>query len=171
MTWEEFKRALEALENGAELLEFHASALDKEKQFGIQKYSEKDKEAAKLRKYKGSLKELGWDGESDPEEFIANVKDKLEGRQAESNTALTDLNKQFKQLQKEFEKTQGELQTEREQRTTLQKQNKTKTIESALQPKLAEQFYGSQFIIKALIADGQVDLDEGGQVVFKKRRS
>jgi hypothetical protein len=167
MTWEEFKKALEALENGGELLEYHAGALDKEKQFGIQKYSEKDKEAAKLRKFKSSLKELGWDGESDPDEFVNSVKDKMEGRQNESNSALSDLTKQLKNLQKEFDKTQTELQTEREQKTSLQKQNKIKTIESVLTPKLSESFYGSQFIIKALIADGQVDLSEEGQVIFK----
>ncbi len=35
----EFKKALEALENGAELLEFHTAAVQQEKEFGKAKYA------------------------------------------------------------------------------------------------------------------------------------
>lgn len=167
----EFKKALEALENGAELLEFHTAAVQQEKEFGKAKYAEKDKEAVNLRKFKALIKNLGWDGESDPEEFVTGLNETLTNRQSEGNTQLTELTQQFKKLQKDFEKTQGELATEREQRAELQKQNKLKTIENTLAPKLSEQFYGHNFMIKALIADGQVDLDEKGQVIFKNGES
>lgn len=167
ITSEEFKKALESLENGAALLEYHTEAVNKEKQYGVTKYSEKDKEAAKLRKFKSVVKELGWDGETDPEDFVAVVQEKLEGRQNESSGQLSELTSQLKKLQKDFEKAQTELQTEREQRTALQQSNKLKTIESTLTPKLSEQFYGHNFMIKALLADGAVDLSEDGQVIFK----
>lgn len=167
ITSAEFKKALESLENGAELLEFHAAAVAQEKEYGKSKYSEKDKEAANLRKYKSYIKDLGWDGESDPEDFVVSIKTSLEGRQEEGNVQLSEVTKQLAKLQKDFEKAQGELQIEREQRASLQQQNKIKTIESTLAPKLSEQFYGHNFMIKALMADGQVDLNEEGQVIFK----
>lgn len=167
----EFKRILEGLENGAELLEYHTSAVAQEKEYGKSKYAEKDKEALNLRKFKTLIKGLGWDGESDPEEFVNSLNETLTNRQSEGNTQLTELTSQFKKLQKDFEKTQGELTAEREQRAELQRQNKLKTIENTLAPKLSEQFYGHNFMIKALIADGQVDLNEAGQVIFKNGES
>lgn len=168
MTSEEFERALKSLENGESLLEYHNDTVSKEKQYGMKKYDSKDAEAKSLRKFKSVIKNLGWDGESDPEEFVALVNEKLVGRQDDDNSQLGELNKQLKKLQKDFETTNKELQTEREQKTQLQQQNKIKTIESTLSPKLSEQFYGSNFLIKALLADGQVDLSDDGQVVFKR---
>lgn len=167
----EFKKAIEALENGAELLEFHTAAVAQEKEFGKTKYAEKDKEAVGLRKYKALIKNLGWDGESDPEEFVTTVQANLENRQTEGNAQMVEVTKQLKKLQKDFETSQTELQAEREQKTALQQQNKLKTIENTLAPKLSESFYGHNFMIKALIADGQVDLDEKGQVIFKNGES
>ena len=168
LTSEEFKAAIASLENGQDLLEYHHSAVEHEKQYGKTEYSRKDKEAQSLRKYKKLFKELGWDGESDPEEFATKTQEVLTGRQEQGNTDLANLNKQLTKLQKDFEKTQTELETERTQRAELQKVNRLKTIESTLTPKLSEEFYDANYLIKALIADQAVDLNEEGQVVFKK---
>lgn len=165
---EEFEAALKALENGADLLEYHATTVNAEKSTGINEVRKRDKENQGLRKFKIIYKDLGWDGETDPEEYGLKLKDTLEGRQGDANTEVSTLKKDLLKLQKDFGKTQLELQTEREQRETLQKQNRLKTIENVLTPKLSEEFYGAGFMVKALIADNLVDIDETGKVVFKQ---
>lgn len=168
MTFEEFKAALEHAENGSALMAFFTEAVNAEKTRGISEKSSANKEAQGLRKYKQAFEKLGYDGETDLEEFVETTIKAIEGQGFKGSTELTDLQKQLKTLQKSYEKTAQELTTEKEQREVLQKQNKIKTIESKLNPKLSEEFYGSNFILKALLSDGAVDLDDSGEVIFKR---
>lgn len=165
---EEFKKALEALPNGSELLEFHVSAVTAEKSRGIEESRKTNKEAQALRKYKQIVEKLGYDGEQDLEEFAQSLSETIEGKTSKGNSELSDLQKKIAKIQRDFEASQNELKTEREQRTALQQLNKVKTIESKLGPKLSEEFYGSQYLIKALLADGLVDLDDSGEIIFKQ---
>jgi hypothetical protein len=167
LTSAEFKKALESLENGNELMEFHTAAVDKEKQTGIDKYRQKDSEVKKLKVFKSAIKKLGWDEESDVEDFSNTLQDTIEGKQNQENTELGKVQSQLKKLMRDFEKTQKELSVERENASKLQQQNKLKSIENTLTPKLSETFYNAGFMIKGLIADGKADLDESGNVVLK----
>jgi hypothetical protein len=161
---EEFRQALEGLDNSEELLEYHNSAVLSEKNRGVEQNRKNNKQNQNLQQYKRFVEELGWDGQTSLEEF----KESLTENDSKSSGEIQDLNKNLLKLQKEFEKSQVQLQQEREQRANLEKVNKIKTIESTLSPKLSDKFYGSNFMIKALLADGAVDLDENGNVVFKK---
>jgi len=168
MTPEEFKKLLEALPNGAELLEHHAAAVSTEKNRGIEESRKGNKESQSLRRFKTAVEKLGYDGEADLDAFVETLTATVEGKQTQGSTELSELQKKISKLQKEFESSQKELNTEKEQRASLQQQNKIKTIEAKLGPKLSDDFYGSQFIIKALLADGSVDLDDSGEVIFKQ---
>jgi len=168
MSPEEFKKALEALENGSELIEYHTTAVLSEKNRGIEESRKGNKENQNLRKFKTALESLGYDGESDLQEFVDTLTATVEGKTTQGNTELSELQKKISKLTRDFESSQGELKTEREQRASLQQQNKIKTIEAKLSPKLNEEFYGGQFMIKALLADGIVDLDDSGEVLFKQ---
>lgn len=167
MTFEEFKAALEATEKGAALLEFYSQAVNAEKVKGISEKSTANKEAQNLRRYKLAFDKLGYDGEADLDDFVEMMAATIESRGMKSTTELTELQKQIAKLQKNFESSQKELTEEKQQRETLQKQNKIKTIENKLSPKLKDEFYSDNFILKALLADGQVDLDDSGEVIFK----
>lgn len=165
-----FTAALEALENGKDLLEFHTSAVLDEKNRGVEEFRRANKDVSKLKHFKKLINDLGWDGESDVEEFIESVKNLQDvGTQSPTESKeYGELKKNLTKLQKDFESAQTELKTEREQRSELQKVNKIKTIENTLTPKLAEEFYGAPLMIKALIADNMVDVAEDGNVVFKQ---
>jgi hypothetical protein len=166
---EQFRDALSKLDNGEELLEFHTLQVLAEKNKGIEISRSKNHEAQNLRAYKKALEKLGFDPvEGVLDEFTDGIIAKMENDGVQETGKLSDLQKTIAKLQKDFEKTQKELGTEREQKTALQQQNKIKTIESKLLPKLQDEFYGANFIVKALLADGSVDLDEAGEVVFKK---
>lgn len=168
---EDFKAALSKLDNGDELLEFHTASVNAEKDRGIQSRREANREAQHLRRFKIAMEKLGFDPKdesADIEAFVDNIAVKMEADTTKATGELAELQATLKKLQREFEKGQKELTTEREQRSQLQQQNRIKTIESKLAPKLQEEFYGAPFIVKSLIADGMVDLDEAGDVLFKK---
>jgi len=160
----EFKRALEALENGSDLISFFENAVSAEKNRGINEYRSVNQ---RLKKYKEALDRLGYDGVADLDEFTNTLLDTVDGKAVQGSGELSELQLNLKKLQRSFEQAQSELKGEREQRETLQKQNKIKTIEGRVTPKLSEDLYGAQYLVKALIADGALDLDESGEIIFK----
>jgi hypothetical protein len=165
----EFKAAIEKLPNGVDLLEYHVGAVEYEKSLGVQTSREKNHENQRLRAFKKAFDKLGFQGtEAEIENYVEELMAKVEENGVKGNTQLSELQKTIAKLQKDFEKTSTELQTEREQKTVLEKQARAKNIESKLLPKLQEEFYGANFIVKALMADGLVDLDESGEVTFKR---
>ena len=170
VSMEQFKEALSKLENGEDLLEFHASSVSAEKNLGISKHKEANKEAQGLRKFKLAFEKLGYDPESkiDIDEFADGLLGKVTETTNKATGEIGELQKKLNKLTKDFTTTQDELKAEREQRSTLEKVNRAKTIESKLLPKLKEDFYGAEYMIKALLVDGAVDLDDAGEVVFKK---
>lgn len=167
---EEFEEIINKHEKGSELLEFVTAALNAEKEHGVSETNRANRQSATFRGerdiFKGHLKKLGWDETQDVNEFIESLSStKTEGTQ--SKTELDEVKKTLTKLQKEFEKGQLELKVERERAGELARQNKLKTIESKLQPKISEDFHGPEFVIKTLIADGKVDVDESGNIIFK----
>jgi len=167
---EQFKEALSKLPNSEDLLEYHAGAVASEKERGITAHREVNKEAQRLRKFKQAFEVMGYDPNSqvDIDAFASEMMDKIDKTKASATTEIGELQKVLKKLQSDFTAAQTELKTERETRTSLEKQSRLKTIEGKLLPKLKEDFYGAEFMVKALLADGAVDLDEAGEVVFRK---
>ena len=169
MTAQQFSDALSKLENGNELLEFHAEQVLSEKNKGIEISRSKNHENQKLKNFQKAFEKLGFNPEeAELDAFTEGIVAKMENDATQSNTQLGDLQKTIKKLQTDFEKSQKELSVEREQKVNLEKLNKHKTIESKLLPKLQEDFYGANWIVKGLLADGSVDLDDTGEVVFRK---
>jgi hypothetical protein len=160
----EFRKALEALENGSELVSFFENAVSAEKNRGINEYRSVN---SRLKKYKEALDRLGYDGVADVDEFTSTLLDTVECKTTQGSTELSELQSNLKKLQRSFEQAQGELKVERDQRESLQKQNKIKTIEGKMIPKLNEDLYGAQYVVKSLIADGVLDMDENGEIILK----
>ena len=167
MIHEEFLKALEALENGRDLVEFHTQQVTAEKTRGIEERRKANAEAQGFRRFKIGFEKLGWDGESELDDFIGTIKQTVEGTGVQTSTELADVTKSLNRLKSDFEKTQKELATEKSEREKLQTQNRNKTIESKL-TNLNDEFYGAQYLIKSLIADQTVDLDETGELIYKK---
>jgi hypothetical protein len=170
MDFESFKRKLS--ETDKELSEFfenYVSESDDKKRLSleIKKRKKANEEAASLKKFKSAFESLGYDGESDLDDFIGTITDTIEGNNIKSTSELTDLEKRLKKLQRDFEQSQNLLNEERKSRTELEKINKNKTIESTLLPKLDKELYGARDKIKVMLYEGIVDMDESGDIVFK----
>lgn len=170
ITKEEFEELIKKHEKGSDILEFVTAALNAEKDHGIKETNRANQQAAtfrnQLKDFKGYLTKLGWEETQDVNEFIESLSTtRTEGTQ--SKTELDQVKATLTKLQKEFEKGQNELKAERERASELARQNKLKTIESKLHPKISEDFHGPEFVIKTLIAEGKVDIDDSGNIIFK----
>lgn len=164
MDLEKFIATLNGLENGAEMVEFFETAVKTETNKGV---SMSHKANVANAKFKKQMQKLGWDGVADSDEFVETLLNTLDGIGTQDKTELSDLQLQMKKLKRDFELSQSELKTEKEQREVLQKQNKIKTIESKLIPKLSSDLNGASVLVKALLADGSVDVDDLGEIVIK----
>lgn len=167
MEFGEFRSALEALPEGAgeELINFHLSQVDSERQRGITETSKRNKENESLRKFKLAFENLGYDGETDLTEFTMNLKTEKEQVETKDVT-LKDLQSQLQKLTGDFQKTQTELTTERQTATELKTKAKREKIRGTMIGTLQDRVYGSDFLINDLIGSGKVDLDENEKVVF-----
>lgn len=159
-----FLGTIEALENGAELREFFENAVKAETSKGVSLSHKANQSNAKFKK---AFQRLGWDGVAELDEFVDTLDSTIEGSNMQATTELSDLQLQLKKLKRDFELAQSELKTEKEQREVLQKQNKIKTIESKLIPKLSNDLNGASVLVKALLSDGSVDVDDLGEIVIK----
>jgi hypothetical protein len=168
MDFNEFKTVLEGLPDGKgkDLLDFHVNTVENEKQVGISKVSNRNKEAERLRRYELAVKNLGYDGESDLTEFVTGLKATTETAD-QKDVTLTDLQKQLQKLSADFSKTQGELQTERQTAQDLKNKAKKEKIKSTLISTIGDKIYGPEGQINSLIYNGEVDLNENDEVVFK----
>ncbi|RPH42667.1 MAG: hypothetical protein EHM87_16140 [Burkholderiales bacterium] len=166
---EEFRSIVEKLPNGAELIEYHLGAVEREKNIGARIQREKNHENQRLRAFKKAIERTGFQGtDAEIDAYVDELMAKVDENSSKGNTQITELQKTIAKLQRDFEATRVELGTEREQKSALEKQARIKTIESKLLPKLQDEFYGANFIVKALLADGIVDLDDSGEVTFKQ---
>ncbi len=103
ITLEQFKAALEGLENGSELLEFFVSSVNSEKERGIAERRAANKEAQNLRKFKLALEKLGFDREeTELDTYIEGLLGKLDDKAGPTS----ELQKQLQKLQREFATTQ-----------------------------------------------------------------
>lgn len=169
MDFAEFRKMLEALPEGKgeELINFHMSQVDSERQRGIAETSKRNKENESLRKFKLAFENLGYQPEQDLTEFTMDLKSEKEQVQTKDVT-LKDLQSQFQKLNTDFQKTQSELTTERQAATELKSKAKREKIRGSMVETLRDRVYGHDFLINDLIGSGKVDLDETEKVVFVK---
>lgn len=167
MSKEQFEAAIAKLDNKDEILEFFTSSVDAEKNKAIEDHRVKNKENQQLKEnlkgLKSLLAEIGWDETGDSKAFIETLKQTVAGKEELEAGA----NKEVQALRKSLEKIQNDLKAEQDQRVALQRQNKIKTLENTLTSKMQD-LIGHNFIIKSMIADGAVDVDDNGEVVFKE---
>ena len=164
ITLDAFKASLSKLENGSELLEFFDSSVSDEKTKAIDITRKANREAQSIKK---AFNRLGYDGVANVDEFVDVLLETIDGKATTQTTELSELQNTVKKMQRSFEQSQGELKTEREKSESLHKQNKIKTIESKLTPKLNEDLYGANYLVKSLIAEGALDIDEEGNITLK----
>jgi len=161
-----FKKALESLDNGAELIEFFENSVKAETAKGT---SLSHRANAENAKYKKTLAKMGWESGRDLDEFADEIIGTIDSSKESANTTNTELSglqSKLNKLQTAFERAQTELKAEKEAGEALKKQNKIKTIESKLVPKLSESLNGAGILVKSLLADNMVDIDDTGEITI-----
>jgi len=129
--------------------------VEQEKQRGIQATNKKNSENKNLRKYKTAFDALGYDHESDLDDFTSSLLEKIDSDKGGSGNEKT-----IKTLTQRVEKIQQELQVERGKA-------KQAKLSGALQEALGSKIHGSKYVISNLISEGKVDLDDNNSIVFK----
>lgn len=129
------------------------NAINAEKEKGISEYRKKDTE---VLKYKGLVKELGYDPEKfeSVDSFIESKKKTV----SESNLTIAQLNDKLNSYM-------TELETERETSRQIQKKAKENKLNADLTGKIGNMFYGAEFMIKTLITDGVADIQDDKTVI------
>lgn len=148
-------QAVEKIENGKTIAESIVNLVETEKTKGIEEHRKVNREAQNLRKFKQSFEALGYDEGIDLDSFTSDLVKKVNKPVNEDvNSKLT-----LKTLNEQIQKLTGDLEKERNI-------SKTKTITAKLTSSLTDKVYGADLLVKSLIADGQVDL-QNDEVVFK----
>ena len=160
MELKEIKERLETMDNGSEVMEAVVTLINAEKDKGIETHRKVNNEAKNLRRFKQSMEAVGYDAESDLDEFTAGLISKVNKKPSEEPGKLTldSLNSKIKGLE-------NDLATEKEEKYQFQTIAKNKTISGKLQGSLSDKVYGSDLLVKSLITDGKVDLIDD-KVVF-----
>lgn len=159
MTLEEILAKIES----DELKEAIVDKLEQEKEKGKKSYKEKDVELLKYKdKYKRTLSELGYDPDkfSDIDTFIDSKKI-IEKNVSESKLTIATLKSELDDFKAKLEQERMEAERVR----TVSKQNK---LTAELTNTIGSEFIGSKHLIKNLISDGRVDIDETTNKIFFK---
>lgn len=164
-TLEELKAALKDHTSLDDVVDFVVSQTEKEKQTGIDLRRKANKEAENLRKQikqiQGQLSDLGYEDDSDLAEFIDSLKEKTNQSQANDSELAKTVKKLTKQLNTVQQELAEKTQAEAELRTKALKGRIKETLGKSLNDKV----YGAQYVIDALINNGQVVLDEDSDAV------
>lgn len=151
--------------------------VDVEKQTGIKSKNKVDAEAKKLREslksatsYKTTLEALGFkDGETDIEEFTAELKEKLAGKGG--GAPDTELAKQVKALTKRLDASEKEKTEAVAKATEMTQKQRTRTLTDQLSKALLNEkgqprMFGQDLVVKDLVSSGRVKLTDDEKVVF-----
>lgn len=170
----EFEQALEAvkgLENGEEVkqaIEAEAKRAKDQEAYWQKEKSKANEEAKGIKqKYKAleeALREAGWDGEVDVNEFVKEIRDTVPDKQkSEYDKQLETMSKQLEDLNKKYkEKEEAERKAVQEQRITRLKQK----LDSILTKDGDRKINGKKYVIDGLINEGSVKLNEDGTPVY-----
>jgi len=155
MTLEEILAQIES----DELKEAIVGKINEETEKGKSLYSKKDRE---VLKFKTALKELGYDHEkyADVSEFI-DTKKEVESKVNDSKLTIATLNDKLNDLTSKLEQERAEA----DRAKRVSKENK---ITAELTNKIGGEFFGASYLIKTLISDGKVDIDENNQLFFRE---
>lgn len=137
--------SVESEETRASLLKIYQDDLSSMEQLGIDKYNKKDGEHLKL---KNAIKDTGYDSEKHAtlREYIDSLK--------EVTVKASDGDLAYKALEKKFTDMEEQLAKEK----TVAK---TSSIEAKLAQAIGDKYNGSGLLIKTLIGEGKVDLEDG----------
>lgn len=132
------------------------SAVEAEKQKGIESYNKKDRETLK---FKNALKELGYDStkHGDIESFVQSTKT-LNQKASSSEVTIAE-------LQERLATVEGNLEAERQLLQQKEAEAKVSKIKAELTTKIGDMFYGSKYLIESLSSQCEV---VDGKVVYKK---
>jgi len=152
MTLEEILQTVES-DNVKEAI---VAKINEEKERGITEYRKKDQE---VLKYKGLIKDLGYDSEKyDSIDSFVESKKKVDKVATESNLTIAQLNDKLTNYM-------AELETERNNTRQIQKKAKETKLNAELSGKLGSLFYGADFMVKTLISEGIADIDNDQTVI------
>lgn len=161
MNPDEFKKALEGLENGNDLLSYHNSMVEAERTKGKEITHKNNQENQKLRKYKTYLEKMGYEDDMPLEKLKEAISSNIE-----ANDKIQELTSQVEGLTSQLQESQDRLNAEMEQRQRIEKDSINSTIRSLLYPKL-DKFNGADLLIDSLFANDNLGLDEKRNLVFK----
>jgi hypothetical protein len=141
----ELLNSVESEEARASILKIYQEDLDAMEKLGVDKYNKKDGEHLKL---KNAIKETGYDSDkfATLKEYIESLKD-VTTKASDGDLAYKALEKQFVDMKEQLEK----------EKTVA----KTSSIEAKLSQAIGDKYNGAELLIKTLIGDGRVDLEDG----------
>ena len=147
---------LSAIE-GDDIKEAIVGLIDNEREVGISKYNSKDKE---VLKYKNAMKSLGFDKDKYEtiDDFIESKQD-VEKKVTKSNLTIAELNDRLNTIT-------DELNAERENVQAKAKESRDNKLTAELTQAIGGKYIGSEYMIRDLIREGQVDINDN-KVVFK----
>lgn len=177
---EDVKKALEAVDGGAELYEAVTTGIsaeskraDTEKTRGIAEANKRNKENEGLRKFKKSMETLGFDHDSDElDTFVEDMTGKLkeasekhDPKDVTKSPQYQEILKTTKKLQKQLDTQAEELKSEKENASTMKVKTQRNQMKSVLMTTLNEKVYGADYLVESLISNDKVKLDEDDEKV------
>lgn len=155
MTLEEILAQIES----DDLKEAIVGKIEEEKMRGKEASKKKDRDNLKL---KADLKSLGWD--KDKFETIDEFRESLEAKDKANNTNKLTI----AQLNDKLDALESTLATERAEAELVKTRAKETKITSELTKHMGDSFFGASYLIKSLISDGRVDIDEVSDRIYFK---
>ena len=167
---EDLRKALEGHGSLDEVLEFVVGAVESEKSRGISEKTKVNLEARNLREnlngLRTALTKVGYEENSDIEEFMESLSEKLGSGPTTTPSDNSAVSKELAKLRRDFDKTQKELADERKSSGELKTKSARRIMKSKLSESLRDRVYGSDLLADALINDGHVSLEDDESVVF-----
>lgn len=152
MTLEEILQTVES----EDVKEAIVAKINEEKERGISEYRKKDQE---VLKYKGMIKDLGYDSDKyDSIDSFIESKKKVDKVATESNLTIAQLNDKLNTYM-------SQLEAERESSRQIQKKAKENKLQADLTSKIGSVFYGADFMVKTLISEGIADIQDDQTII------
>jgi len=161
---EELKSAVKDLDIKEDIVNFFVSSVESEKNRGILEKRRANDEAKGLRAYKKAFEGLGLDKDSDLDDFVYNIKDRLEAVKDLDPKKSSETEQELKKLRRDFDKAQTALEEERSKAIKIKQESDNKTLKSKITDAIREKVYGSDLVAENLIANGRVALEDDGSV-------
>lgn len=163
---EDLKSALKDFEGNEDIIEFVVESIESEKNKGISEKRRANDEAKGLRAYKKAMEALGYDKETDLDEYVDAITEKIEAVGDIDPDENKSMQKELKKLRRDFEKAQNSLNEERERATKIKQDADRKALTSKITDTIRDRVYGADLVAETLINNGRVALEDDGTVVW-----